>query len=88
MLTIEDLKSFASGIFAARTFIDDGSFTQNGLLLKMVAVRGNIYDWCIYVGKKEQSFEEIAKVGDKISGKYLIKRLVPCDEEAFKMYRY
>jgi len=88
MLTIEDLKAFGPGIFAARTFIDDGSFMQNGLLLKMVAVRGNIHDWSIYVGREEQSYEEIERVGDKITGTYLIKRLVPCNEEALKMYRY
>lgn len=88
MLTLEDLKIMPPGIFAARTFIDDGSFMQNGLLLKMVAIRGGTYDWAIYVGHEEQSYEEIERVGDKISGEYLIKRLVPCDEKAFKMYRY
>lgn len=88
MLTIEDLKTFGPGIFAARTFIDDGSFMQNGLLLKMVAVKGHINDWCIYVGKEDQSYEEIARTGDKITGTYLIKGLMPCDEDAFKMYRY
>ncbi len=88
MLTIDELKGMEPGIFAARQFVDNGLFVQNGLLLKMVAVRGNYHDWCIYIGSQEQSYEEIERVGDKIFSKHLIKKFVPCDEEAFKMYRY
>lgn len=36
-----------------------------------------IWDW-----------QKIADEGDKISSENNIKKLVPCDEEAFKMYRY
>lgn len=88
MLTLEELKKMQPGIFAARTFIDDGSIIKNGELLKMVAVRGNIHDWCLYVGREKQSYEEIARSGDKVCSEEIIGNLMPCDEEAFGMYRY
>ena len=78
MLTIEDLKAmkpdtiFASGI-------KDG--------FRWVAVRGGIWDWAIYYQIPSWSNEEIARNGNKIHDNQTIKMLVPCDQEAFKMYR-
>lgn len=66
--------------------------------LRWVAVRGIINDWTIYIhwelkGTKfplSEAFKnsEIARKGDKIYNPDIIKRLVPCDDEAFKLYRY
>jgi hypothetical protein len=34
------------------------------------------------------SFEGVADCGDKITGEGNIRKLVPCTDEAFKMYNY
>ena len=56
--------------------------------IKWVAVRGRIHDWAIYYGLVDWSTERIKREGDKVFTKELIKKLVPCDVEAFKLYRY
>ena len=55
--------------------------------IRWVACRGGIHDWCIYYGYTQMSVEEVARNGDKIHSEESIKRLVPCDEEAYGMYR-
>jgi len=92
MLTIEQLKAMPPDtIFATGTAIDnkDGLFMLNtGSELRWAAVRGGIYDWTIYCHLATNSIEWIRRQGDKVCDKDTITRLVPCDEEAFKMYRY
>lgn len=92
MLTLKLLKSlephsiFATGICEnspAGAFI-----TDDGGELRWVAVRGQIHDWAIYVGRVDQSEEDLRDVGDKIYTEQYITNLVPCDTEALKMYRY
>ena len=64
---------------------------NTGKIMKWVAVRGNIHDWCIYTDNPyspQYSYEGVRDMGDKISGEANIKKLVPCDDEAFDMYRY
>lgn len=61
-----------------------------------VAVRGEIHDWAIYTSINAIPFvdywvadkEGIAKNGQKMYDKEKIRELVPCDDEAFSMYRY
>ena len=61
-----------------------------------VAVRGGIHDWAIYTSLNNVSLvviaaldkEEIAKYGQKLFDRKKIRELVPCDDEAFNMYRY
>ena len=36
----------------------------------------------------ERNYEKIARVWDKITSEKTIKEIVPCDEEAFNLYRY
>ena len=38
---------------------------------------GGVWDW-----------QKIAEVGDKVTGEKNIRRLVECNDEAFKMYNY
>ena len=91
ILTIEELKKmkpytifrFLAGHNDTRTFM-------------WVAVRGGIHDWAIYsslnaipmvdfwAGDKDG----LAKHGQKLHEEEKIKELVPCDDEAFKMYRH
>ena len=71
-------------------------------VVNWVAIRGGIYDWAIY-HSMDANFEpanyfdgdthlkvtdeQIARNGAKLCDKNKIKEFVPCDEEAFKMYR-
>ena len=57
-------------------------------MIRWIAVRGQIHDWKIYCLWADQDWEEIKRVGDKIHDDETIRRLVPCDDEAFKMYRH
>lgn len=77
----------------------DGIYTK----VNWVAVRGNIHDWAIYHSldaNLENAYyldgeshllidnQGIADHGAKLRNEDEIKRLVPCDEDVFKMYRY
>lgn len=91
MLTIEDLKSFSHEfIFACGMVNIPGSDKYE----KWVAVRGVIHDWAIYRVVVEKStntewdWDRIARWGDKIHSMERVKELVPCTEEAIKMYRH
>ena len=63
---------------------------------KWVAVRGGIHDWAIYTTLNAiplRDFwvadkEGIAKWGQKLYDEEMIKKLVPCNDEAFRMYRH
>ena len=90
-LTLEMLKEMRPGTFAKGEIVDcpDGiNMTNSGKLLRWVAVRGGIHDWAIYCLFADNSYEEIRRVGDKIHNPKHIRKLVPCTDEAFKMYRY
>jgi len=53
-----------------------------------VAKRGDGYhDWAIYYLQSYQSIYKIITEGDKMFTNSVIKRLVPCDDEAFNLYR-
>ena len=78
MLTLKELKQMQSNIVFAQG--EDMHF-------KWVAIRGEIHDWAVYQGAMYETYEEIARVGDKIYAEPIIKYLVPCDDEAFEMYR-
>ena len=57
---------------------------------RWVAVRGGVDDWAIYWRQYKDFLTDdfISKHGDKVLDVRDIKRLVPCDNEAFKRYRY
>jgi hypothetical protein len=57
--------------------------------IRWVALRGEgMHDWCIYYGYPQMSIEEIARMGDKMFTRSVIERLVPCDEDAWSLYRF
>lgn len=62
--------------------------TRKGDTLKWIAKRGEIDDWAIYIHWSENGYEFVESNGDKVISAMNIKKLVPCDDEAFKMYRY
>lgn len=92
MLTLEKLKAMQPGLwFATGLTTDDPkgiNMNRSGKQLKWVAVRGGIWDWAIYIHWAESSIGYVASNGDKVTFESHIKKLVPCDDEAFKMYRY
>lgn len=91
MLTIQQLKDMEPGIFATGT-INDGptgiNMSRSERTLRWVATRGGIHDWAIYAGPEDWSEDAVKRQGDKVTSEHNIKKLVPCDDEAFGMYRY
>ena len=91
-LTLQQLKDMkADIIFAAGKTTDDSqgiNMSNSGQPLRWVAVRGGIWDWAIYIDFAEKSIAQIRDMGNKVTDEKNIKKLVDCDNEAFKMYRY
>jgi len=91
MLTLQILKDMEPGVFAKGEMEDTHfglNMTTSGRMLKWIAIRGSgIPDWTIYCHFAEHSWEFIRGQGDKVCREDHIKRLVACDDEAFKMYR-
>lgn len=91
MLTIAQLKEMQPGVFATGETTDDPAgvnMTGSGQPLRWVASRGGIHDWAIYIHKADWSVEDVKNMGDKVTSEHNIKKLVPCSDEAFAMYRY
>ena len=92
MLTLKELKEMQPGeIIATGTANDDPQdlfMANTNRELRWVAVRGGIYDWAIYCHFADKDVEWIRRHGDKVYMESHIKKLVPCDDEAFKMYRF
>ena len=86
MITIDKLKAMEPGIFASGFTTDDR--LVRGMDLKWVAVRGYIHDWAIYYHYEFSKEEYVRDHGDKCFTKKVIRELVPCDDEAFAMYRF
>ena len=93
MLTLDNLKEMKPDAIIGTGIIKnnpDGVYMTEYRLnedLRWVAVRGGYHDWTIYISWAENPIGYIFRSGDKVSGKESIKKLVPCDEEAFQMYR-
>lgn len=92
MLSLKQLKEMEPDtIFATGTVVDgpEGvNLARTGQTLRWVACRGGIHDWAIYAGPIAWDENSVKRQGDKITSENNIKKLVPCDEEAFAMYRY
>lgn len=92
MLDAQMLQDMPSSTVFARGEVEnspEGIFmTSAGGELRWLAVRGNGYpDWTIYCHWISTAWHDIADFGDKIGNEKHIKKLVPCDDEAYKMYR-
>lgn len=89
----------ATPISEGGTLEPDGKSTK----VKWVAVRGGIYDWAIYhsldanfmisdylndPNHLEVESDRIAQLGTKLCKEEDIKKFVPCDDEAFGLYRF
>ena len=79
------------GIFGKGEVIDSPqgiNMSNSGEMLKWVAVRGEIEDWAIYCHFAGHSFDWVRKYGDKVFVETDIRKLIPCTNEAFALYRY
>lgn len=77
---------FASGTLEDST--NDINIANSGKEMRWVAVRGKGFcDWAIYVHFAIHSIEYVARSGDKIFSPVIIQLLVPCDEDAIRLYR-
>lgn len=54
---------------------------------KWVAITGRADDWTIYYGRIEEAIDAIAQVGDKLCNNDIIRRIMPCADEALERYR-
>jgi len=92
VLTLEKLKAMKPGTLFASGYATDGpgglNMSRSGKKLRWVAVRGGIWDWAIYCHFKGHPDKWICDHGDKVTFESHIKKLVPCDDEAYKMYRW
>ena len=94
MLSLQDLKDMPQGTVFAHGETEnspDGIYMTNsdiGRKMIWAAKRGNIHDWAIYIHWAESGIKYVLSNGDKVKNSANIKKLVPCDDEAFSMYRY
>ena len=93
MLTLDQLKAMVPGQIIASGVVPnspEGVYMTNensGKELLWIAKRGGIHDWAIYIHWKEKGFDYVLEQGDKVINPANVRKLVPCDDEAFKMYR-
>lgn len=91
-LSVEALKAMPKGTVFARGEMEDSPYglnmTGSGKMLRWIAKRGDIHDWAIYTHWAINPWEYIAERGDKVRDPHNIKRLIPCDDDAFDMYRW
>lgn len=84
MLTEKMLKDMVPGKIFAEGTGKDGKHE-----IRWIGKRGDGYwDWCIYFHHKEMDVDFIKRHGDKMMTESKIKSFVPCDDEAFALYRY
>ena len=62
--------------------------SNKGKMLKWVAKKGYANDWCVYCHWSEQGWDYVITNGDKVTSESNIRKLVPCIDEVFKLYRY
>ena len=57
--------------------------------LKIIAVKGYVDDWVLYVEamERDMTYEEVKDWGNKIHNREKIKLLVDCDDEVLRRYR-
>lgn len=76
----------ASGI--APDNADGLNMTGSGELLRWVAIRGAIGDWCMYTHWEYNSMEYVMTQGDKVMTAHNIRNVLEVSDEVMKRYRY
>ena len=92
MLNMKSFFDIAPGkVFARGEIIDSPEglhMERTGRMLKWVAVKGYVNDWCVYTHFAKNNWDFIKKSGNKVTGKENIQKVVPCEEDVFDCYRY
>jgi len=86
-LTLKELKEMKEGQIIAKgqSFIPE---LWKGGTLNWVAVRGGAKDWALYYGLVHYDYAYIKRCGDKAFTETIIRKLVPCTDKAWAMYRF
>lgn len=84
--TLEKLKETQPGQILARG-IDLLPNTNPTEFVKWFAVRGTVQDWCIYYASLRTLDSDVLMRGKKLLDEYEIRKLVPCNDKFFKVYR-
>lgn len=93
LLTLQRLKDMEPGEVFAGGIIENSPegiyMTDSGMGSNLVwyAIRGQIHDWAIYCGLEGTPKQAVLNYGTKVRDLNNVKKLVPCDDEALKMYR-
>lgn len=92
MLTKQMLMDMPIGNIFASGEIEDSpkgiNMTNSCNMLRWIAKRGDGYhDWTIYCHWNYHTFDWITRYGDKVYSEANIKKLVPCDDESYSLYR-
>lgn len=86
LLTLESLKEMKEGtVFVNGVVLDERLYHEP---VRWLAKRGRIHDWAIYYHLEKSPLDWIERSGDKCFTEAVIRELVPCDDQAFKMYRF
>lgn len=95
MLTFDQFTKFKEGeVFAmgeAQNTISGIhlTFEHYGRMLKWVAKKGAVNDFAVYAKWSDTStFDDVTNVGEKVTCLHTVKRLINCDDEVLKHYRF
>lgn len=91
VLSMKKFKEIPAGQrFAQGEMIDDPAglhILNSGNFVRWVAVKGYANDWCIYCHWATESFDSVARNGDKVVLEHNIQKVVPCTQEVYARYR-
>ncbi len=92
MLDLQMLKTMPPGtMFATGVAMDKENelfMANTGKALRWVAIRGHgAFDWAVYCHFSDKDTAWVKRFGDKVGGEEHIRKLVPCDDEAYQKYR-
>jgi len=91
-LTLKEFNKIKPEEIFARGIIENspkGLFmTNNGGMLRWIAIKGYGNDWAIYAHWDYQTEEYIKEEGNKVTANEDIRKLVSCTNEVFALYRY
>lgn len=84
VLTVEDIFSIEEGTIIGTGLLTDPRIYKDQV--RWVAAVGEV-DWAIYYHHAFHDKNYIKRSGDKMFTPEVIRALVPCTDEAFKLYR-
>lgn len=86
LLTLQMLKDMEAGTIIGTGVVFNARI-HNGMI-RWIAKRGDgFHDWAIYYHNQNHTPEYILSNGDKLTSEANIRQLIPCDQEAFGLYR-